>query len=208
MPSTRTPPTRASTRAQRATGDLTRRRMLDAARVIFSRDGFAGASVQAILDEVGVAPPALYHHFGNKRGLFVAVADEVYAQFVQALMLATQGTEGFEASIDAMIDAAGRLHHQDPTLASISLQIQIEARRNDDLRHQLKPVFDVFRHFAEEQARAAPPALLQQVGVRPLTLAIIAILNGLSSVAASLRSDAEFSQTAEALRLLLARSAT
>jgi AcrR family transcriptional regulator len=44
---------------------------------VFARQGFADASIQAIADESGVAPTAVYYHFSGKEELFDAALRRV-----------------------------------------------------------------------------------------------------------------------------------
>lgn len=53
--------------------DRTRARILHAARREFAAKGIAGARVDAIARRAGVNKRMLYHYFGSKDGLFVAV---------------------------------------------------------------------------------------------------------------------------------------
>lgn len=50
-------------------GSVTRNRILDAAQAIVMRQGFAGASVDAITAEAGVTKGAFFHHFDSKLAL-------------------------------------------------------------------------------------------------------------------------------------------
>lgn len=50
-----------------------REAVLKAARTIFVRSGYRGASMDAIAEEAPVSKPTLYSHFGSKHELFVAV---------------------------------------------------------------------------------------------------------------------------------------
>jgi AcrR family transcriptional regulator len=52
--------------------DDTRRAIVDAARRTFAAHGFDRATIRAIAAEADVDPALIPHHFGNKRGLFVA----------------------------------------------------------------------------------------------------------------------------------------
>jgi TetR/AcrR family transcriptional regulator len=53
--------------------DRTRRQILEAALKEFSRNGFAGARVDAIARNAKINKRMLYHYFGDKKGLFRAV---------------------------------------------------------------------------------------------------------------------------------------
>jgi len=57
-----------------------RQAILDAARRTFFADGFVQTSVDAIAAEAEVSKQTIYNHFGDKRALFVAVAEAVHAQ--------------------------------------------------------------------------------------------------------------------------------
>jgi TetR/AcrR family transcriptional regulator len=54
------------------------RRILASARAEFAEKGFAGARTESIVRAAGVNPNLLYHYFGSKERLFVAVMEEVY----------------------------------------------------------------------------------------------------------------------------------
>lgn len=53
----------------------TRDRILAAARSLFSANGFQQTTLRAVAHEAGVDVALISHYFGNKRGLFLAVAD-------------------------------------------------------------------------------------------------------------------------------------
>ncbi|WP_157387318.1 TetR/AcrR family transcriptional regulator [Nocardia terrae] len=56
-------------------GSARRERILDAAREVVVREGFAGASVQAIALEAGVTRPTLYGEFGDRGVIFAELLD-------------------------------------------------------------------------------------------------------------------------------------
>jgi AcrR family transcriptional regulator len=55
-------------------------RLIQVACEIFTRDGYAGAATEEIVQLASVTRGALYHHFGSKEGLFKAVLDYVQQQ--------------------------------------------------------------------------------------------------------------------------------
>ena len=54
--------------------------ILDAAVQVFARDGFAGASIDAIAAEAGVSRQTVYNHVRDKENLFALVVEESTAQ--------------------------------------------------------------------------------------------------------------------------------
>src|SRR5262249_34451421 len=56
---------------------LTGQRILAAARECFAESGYVAASTHMVAARVGLTTGALYHHFGSKRELYLAVFEEV-----------------------------------------------------------------------------------------------------------------------------------
>lgn len=55
----------------------TRRKLIQAARLAFSEKGYAAVSMDDITASVGLTRGALYHSFGDKKGLLQAVVDQI-----------------------------------------------------------------------------------------------------------------------------------
>jgi len=51
----------------------TQRALLDAARAVFTEQGFAEASIADVVERAGSSVGSLYHHFGGKSELFIAL---------------------------------------------------------------------------------------------------------------------------------------
>jgi AcrR family transcriptional regulator len=79
----------------------TRERILSAAEVEFAAHGFRGARVQEIVARAGVNERMLYHHFGDKKGLYEAVFFEFVGVMGAALRSAVED--------DATADPVARL---------------------------------------------------------------------------------------------------
>lgn len=54
--------------------------ILEAAALVFCREGFAGANIDLVAAEAGVSRQTVYNHHGDKENLFVAVVREVTAR--------------------------------------------------------------------------------------------------------------------------------
>ncbi len=62
----------------------TRQRILDAATLEFARLGFGGARVDAIAKRAKANKRMIYHYFGNKNRLFLAVLESAYGSIRNA----------------------------------------------------------------------------------------------------------------------------
>src|SRR5215216_1607564 len=57
--------------------EATRRALVDVARRLFAKRGYADVGTEEIVRRAGVTRGALYHHFSGKEDLFRAVAEQV-----------------------------------------------------------------------------------------------------------------------------------
>jgi TetR/AcrR family transcriptional regulator len=76
MPERRAP----RTKPQRRDPAATRQKLLTAARREFARSGLAGARVDEIAARAGVNKQLVYHYFGDKDALYLAVLEWVYEE--------------------------------------------------------------------------------------------------------------------------------
>jgi AcrR family transcriptional regulator len=120
--------TRASLRAEQAS--QTRRRILDAAARVFEERGFAGARIDDIASEAGVAVPTVYKAFANKVNLLVGALTQIMA--------------GDEAnSIDQQAWFAEQLDEPDPVR-----QLQLVARNARRIHERAGRLLNVLRAAA------------------------------------------------------------
>jgi AcrR family transcriptional regulator len=99
QPATRLPP------------DERRAQVLDAARVVFARDGLAGASAAAVAREAGVARTLVHHYFGSRRELFLGVLEELAERLPAAIRTDLEGVpleEVVRINSTALLDAVER----------------------------------------------------------------------------------------------------
>ena len=79
----------------------TRASLIGAGRKLFGERGFADVGTQEIVAEAGVTRGALYHQFDDKKGLFVAVYDDV-EQSIVAQIAAAVGERAAEDPLAAL----------------------------------------------------------------------------------------------------------
>lgn len=88
----------ASTRLTREQSKAqTRERLLSAARVVFARRGFHGASVEEIAAEAGFSTGALYSNFDGKDDLFLALMDHVIDAYAEEISAEVDGLSSVAA---------------------------------------------------------------------------------------------------------------
>jgi AcrR family transcriptional regulator len=71
-----------------------RAQLLDVARRIFGRDGYRGASMEAIAEAAGVTKPVLYQHFSSKHALYSSLLERDLGQLTTDLERAFDLADG------------------------------------------------------------------------------------------------------------------
>ena len=114
---------RRERKTKAAQAEATRTIILEVAEQLFAERGYTGAPADDVADYAGVTRGALQHHFGDKRGLFRAVAARISDKLLSRIVAATsqrqidalQAVEiGCLAYLDACTDAAiNRILFQD-----------------------------------------------------------------------------------------------
>ncbi|MEU5877742.1 TetR/AcrR family transcriptional regulator [Spirillospora sp. NPDC047279] len=65
---------------QWARADATRQALLNAAQTVFADRGYADAGIAEIVERSGISVGSLYHHYGGKAGLYLALWEELTAE--------------------------------------------------------------------------------------------------------------------------------
>ncbi|NBW92315.1 MAG: TetR/AcrR family transcriptional regulator [Actinobacteria bacterium] len=81
-----------------------RRVVLDAALAISASTGPDALSLREVAREAGVSHQAPYHHFGDRAGIFAAIAEEGYAKLSE--MLQHSRTQGANSMCEAYVHFA------------------------------------------------------------------------------------------------------
>lgn len=97
-------------RRTRAEMEETRATLLVTARNVFREHGYAETSMDELTAQAGLTRGALYHHFGDKKGLLTAVVEQIDAEMDARLQLisdtAEDAWEGFLSRCRAYLDMA------------------------------------------------------------------------------------------------------
>jgi AcrR family transcriptional regulator len=108
--------------------ELTRARLLEAGAIVFSRLGFAQASMNDIIDEAGITRGGLYFHFPSKESLAVAIVEEQFAQWPPLVAAVAADSPDPLTAVVALTYEVGRRFREDPIVrAGVRLSIDREA---------------------------------------------------------------------------------
>lgn len=164
----------------------TRAALVSAARELFARDGYAGVGTEEIVRAAGVTRGALYHHFEDKRDLFLAVYEELERELVQEIaqgaLSAQDPVQALRGGAEAWLNAC-----EDPAVQRIVLLDAPSVLGWDKWREiGLKYGFGL----VEETLKAAMEAgLIERAPSRPLAHLVLGAIDEAALVVARAPED-------------------
>jgi AcrR family transcriptional regulator len=160
----------------------TRERLLNAARTVFARNGFHGASVEEVASEAGFSTGALYSNFGGKEDLFLALMEreiEAHAHEISTAVgerhsVAERATGGAKQWM-TMID-------REPELLLLFMEFWAYGVRDPDMRPR---VAEQFGHMRQLLTRLVADGIREfdlelELPAEHLALAIDALADGIA----------------------------
>ena len=128
-----------------ADSEQTKDKIIDAARLEFSANGYDGASIMSIASNVGIAPSAIYHYFQSKEKLYT----EVFKQTSSAIWDSVTPAEEAKTLLEAMtklLDDSRQISTDLPSFSDFLASLPIEARMHPEFS-------DLLRQRADHQDR-------------------------------------------------------
>ncbi len=96
---------------QWARADATRHALLSAAQQVFADRGYADAGIAEIVERSGISVGSLYHHYGGKAGLYVALWEDLTAeQEASAAQAVSAARKSGESDPIALFTAGARAY--------------------------------------------------------------------------------------------------
>jgi AcrR family transcriptional regulator len=158
-----------------------RNSILDAATELFARQGFAGVSLRAIAERVGITKPSLLYHFASKDVLRESVLDKLFEHWATTLPRLLRAVTSGEGQFEVLMQELVVFFRADADRARLIVRELMD--RPDEMRRRVtesltplvRLIADTVRKgqaLGQVQASADPEAyILHMIG---LTLATVA----------------------------------
>lgn len=125
--------TRRPGRPPAAKADETRKRIIQAARLVFSERGYDGATFQAIASRADLTRPAINHYFSSKRALYREVLNETNKRVLGVGIKQAEQESTLAAQLTAFIYEATRANAENPAGSAFLISGVLESQRHPDL---------------------------------------------------------------------------
>lgn len=110
-------------------GADTRKKILDIAERDFAREGFSGAHLQHIAEQIGVQKTALYYYYPSKVALYEAVLVRMLETFDQRVRRAIDVSESPAVRLERLVDAINDLLSEQRNYSQILIRIFVDRVR-------------------------------------------------------------------------------
>jgi AcrR family transcriptional regulator len=152
--------TGALVQQRRASGEATRRRVMDAVIETVAEIGYYKASSNQIARRAGVTWGAIQHLFGTREQMMLAVAKEIQGRFKAQVASAQLHGATLEERLDEVIDVLAE-HYEDPAFL-VEVQILLDLSVNPGLSEVDRD--ELRRTAVDEFSRISQPLLTQALG--------------------------------------------
>lgn len=117
-----------------AEGDVTRARILRAARTAFGELGYAATTYRLLAGQTGLAPSALYNYFSSKAELYATVhADVQLENYAGSVLPAISDTETFVERVDQLLGSFVAMNDEVPEAARFQAAARTDTSRHEEL---------------------------------------------------------------------------
>jgi AcrR family transcriptional regulator len=105
--------------------------ILKSALELFAARGYDAVGVQEVAESAGITKPTLYHYYGSKQGLFQALLDTYYEQFIQAIRQAAAYQGDLPRTLETLARAYFEFARQNPVYYRMQLAMYFAPRHSD-----------------------------------------------------------------------------
>lgn len=142
----------------------TRNRILEAANLLFSKNGYDATGVAEICEAAGVSKGAFYHHYPSKQAVFLADMENWLANVNQGFNLTRQETKDVPQALKQMAEMAGSIYQAADVHLSIFLEFWVQAYRDPVI---WKAAISPYRHYQSYFAEMIREGI-EQGSLRPV----------------------------------------
>jgi AcrR family transcriptional regulator len=172
-----------------------RERILTEAARLFAHRGYAGTTVQAVADAVGVTKPSVIYWYPSKKALRDAVVDQMLLRWRELLPRLLQVASEGEDRLDAVLGEVVHFFAEDPDRARLLNRIAVDQpeETRDRLQGHLRPWLALLAGYIREAQRdgRARPEIDPDAWVIEVVVLLIASFSTLEVSTGVLGGDPE-----------------
>ena len=185
--------------------DDTRKRILHAARQVFSERGYEGATFQAIAVRADLTRPAINHYFSSKRVLYREVVNQTNKLVVMASIERAERETTLMGRLTAFISAAVLANSENPSASAFLVTNVLESQRHPELNTTENDAGRISREFLMRVVNDAigRGEIAADIDASALVETLLVVLCGVGFYAGYVQNYEEMLAVTDVLRQLL-----
>ncbi|HEV2614248.1 MAG TPA: TetR/AcrR family transcriptional regulator [Gammaproteobacteria bacterium] len=96
--------------------DPTREKILKAARKLFIEKGFSGTSIGKIAEKAGINHSLIFHHFGNKEGLWKSTKQSIVEKYIKISPVLPKTNQSFPQFLNQLMTQCIAFYRSNPDI--------------------------------------------------------------------------------------------
>lgn len=111
-------------------GDPTRDKIICAARTLFVQQGYSGTAVSSIATRANINHSLIFHHFGNKQGLWIAVKQHIVDEAAHQSPTLPDTNRPFKDFLHGLLTRMIDFYHKHPDIVYLINWQRLESSQN------------------------------------------------------------------------------
>ncbi len=155
----------------------TKDKLLEVAVELFATRGFDSTSIRDIAKAMGMSISSIYHYYGNKEGILIALIERSSGKLMRELRrivdLDVTALDKFELLVRTHLSLGRELNHEAKIYLVDSAQLTSETQ--DVVRHMQREVYDLY--FQELSRLHELGIVAREHNLKLLTLNVLGLIN-------------------------------
>ncbi len=172
----------ASTKTLETPQQPLRMLILDAARKLFAEHGYAQVSMRKLATTIGYSPTTIYHHFKDKKELFLCLTEETYRDFLQhinrIITAATSPHQALKQILYTLVD----MGLQNPNAYRVGFMMESDLWKDHDSHFKHNPLGRTMYDRINNCVRKCLPKNTPEEEVLVTAHSVLAATHGLTSL--------------------------
>ncbi|WP_421901343.1 TetR/AcrR family transcriptional regulator [Maridesulfovibrio sp.] len=156
--------------------------ILDAARKLFAEHGYAQVSMRKLATTIGYSPTTIYHHFKDKKELFLCLTEETYRDFLHRINRIIATTPPPREALKDILYTLVDMGLENPNAYRVGFMMESDLWNDHNSHFQDNPLGKTMYNRINECVKDCLPANASDEDILVTANSVVAATHGLTSL--------------------------
>ncbi|WP_027721342.1 TetR/AcrR family transcriptional regulator [Maridesulfovibrio zosterae] len=156
--------------------------ILDAARQLFAQHGYAQVSMRKLATTIGYSPTTIYHHFKDKKELFLCLTEETYRDFLQAINSIITAANSPKDALKKILYTLVDMGLENPNAYRVGFMMESDLINDNNSHFQHNPLGKTMYNRINHCVKECMPKTADDEDILVTAHAVMAAAHGLTSL--------------------------